>query len=147
MTDMLTTFENGEIVSFGWVPVMSLCVTIAGFIIFFENCRPFTKFRKILYATTLFVVLVVLYLIPEYFIISGTEMLKNTGGVANIIAYQIAHLAPNAIFTLYRTMTFEQSMFLVGYIVLAYPLYLLNKKVVGYVIDKLLFSPREFSDE
>jgi magnesium-transporting ATPase (P-type) len=32
---MKTVFENGEIVGFGWLPVMALCITIAGFVIFF----------------------------------------------------------------------------------------------------------------
>lgn len=144
---MTTQFVDGEITSFGWVPLMSLGVTVAGCIVFFENCRPFTTFRKILYAATMLVILLVLYLIPEYFIISGTEMLANTGGVKNIIPYMIKHMSVNAQFTLYRTMTLEQALVLLVYALGAYPLYLLNKKVVGWILDKLLFSERQFKDE
>ena len=144
---MKPIFENGEVKSIGWISVMSLCVTIGGFIIFFENCKPFTKFRKILFAATLAIVLIVLYLIPEYFIMSGTEMLKNTGGFLNIFNYCLTHLSPNSLFAIYRTMSLEQVLVLVGYLLLAYPLYLLNKKVAGWVVDKLLFSNREFLDE
>ena len=146
---MKTMFADGEVSSFGWVPLMALCITIAGFIIFFENCRPFTKFRKVLYASTLIVVLLVLYLIPEFFIISGTDMLKYGANskLLNIFVYQINHIGANAQLALYRKMTLEQALFLLGYAVLAYPIYLLNIKVVGWLLDKILFSPREFKDE
>jgi hypothetical protein len=128
---------------------MSLCVTIAGFIVFFENCRPFTKFRKILFGCTLGLVLLVLYLIPEFFIVSGTDMLKYGADsrLINIFVYEINHLGPNAQFALYRTMNLEQAIFLAVFAVAAYPIYLGNKKLTGWVVDKLLFSPREFKDE
>ncbi len=149
--DLLKTVfnENGEIVSFGWVPLMSLCVTIAGFIVFFENCRPFTKFRKILFGCTLGLVLLVLYLIPEFFIVSGTDMLKYGADskIVNIFVYEINHLGPNAQFALYSTMSLEQGIFLSVFAVLAYPIYLGNKKLTGWLVDRLLFSPREFKDE
>ena len=148
LNGMITQFDpsTGEITAFGWVPTMSLCVTIAGFIIFFENCRPFTKFRKILYASTLFAALLILYLAPEYFIISGTEMLKNNGGVFNIPNYVISHFGRNATLGLYKTMSLEQILFIVGYALIAYPLYLLNSKASKFVNDRL-FSNREFKDE
>ena len=146
---MKTIFDNGEIISFGWVPVMAICVTISGFIIFFENCRPFTRFRKILFTAVLVAALVVLYLLPEYFIVSGTDMLEYgaRSRFFNIFKYQINHIGPNAQFALYRTMTLEQVLFIVGYALIAYPLYLANKKFAGIAVDKLLFSPREFKDE
>ena len=149
--DLLATKfnENGEIISFGWIPLMALCVTVGGLIIFFENCRPFTKFRKILYISTLALMLLVLYLIPEFFIISGTDMLKYGADskIANIFVYEVNHLGPNAQFALYKTMDLEQALFLGGFAIIAYPLYLLNKKVMGFLVDKLLFSTREFKDE
>ncbi|MBO4286122.1 MAG: HAD-IC family P-type ATPase [Bacilli bacterium] len=144
---LLTYFENGEVTQLGWIPIMALCVSIAGFVIFFESCRPFTKFRKILFGATLGIVLIVLYLGPDYFIISGTEMLAFTGGFLNIPRYAISHVPVNATFGLYRTMDLEQLLFLVGYIVLAYPLYLLNTKYVSKLADILLFNKREYLDE
>ena len=143
----VTKFDSGEIVSFGWIPTMALCVTIGGFIIFFNNCRPFTKFRKVLYAATLFVVLVILFLAPEYFIISGTDMLKETGGVMNIFPYVFSHIVKNATLGLFRTMTLEQVIFVAAYAVIAYPIYILNDKALGKLLDLTLFSPREFKDE
>ncbi|MCR5185445.1 MAG: HAD-IC family P-type ATPase [Bacilli bacterium] len=136
-----------EISEIGWVPVISLCVTIAGIIIFFENCRPFTKYRKILFGCATFVMLFVLYLLPEYFIVSGTEMLENTGGVQNIFNYTFSHMGINATLALYRTMTVDQIVFVIIFAVIAYPLYLFNKKYVAKLIEKLLFSKREYLDE
>ena len=146
--DLLTTvFSSGEVSRLGWIPVMSLCVTISGFIIFFNNCRPFTKYRKILFGVTFGVILVILWLAPEYFIINGTEMLQHTGGVGNMFNYIFSHVDDNVSFRLYQTMTLEQGLFLLGYLLISIPLFIGNKKVTGWVIDKLLFSKREFSDE
>ena len=145
LDEMKTVFENGEIITFGWIPTMSLCITVAGFIIFFKNCRPFTTFRKVLFGVTLFIVLNVLYLMPEFFIISGTDMLKETGGVANIIPYILSHMGTNALLTIYRTMTLEQILFLVIFAVVAYPLYVLNSKFTTIVFNHV-FASKEMSD-
>ena len=144
---LTTKFENGEIVSFGWIPVMALCVTISGFIIFYQNCHPFTRFRKVLFVSVLLVVLLVLYLAPEFYIISGTDMLKETGGIGNLPNYIITHFGKNATLGLFRTMSLEQLLFIVGYGVVAFPLYLLNNKFFGKFIELTLFSKREFKDE
>jgi len=146
---MNPAFKDGELISFGWTTVMSLCVAISGFIIFFENCRPFTKFRKILFGCTLGFVLIVLWLIPEFFTVYGTGMLANGGGstLTGIFKYEINHLAANAQFAFYRKINLEQGLFIIVYLVVAYPLYRFNKKFGGIVIDKLLFSPRDYGDE
>ena len=145
--ELATKFSDGEITKIGWIPVMALCVTISGFIIFFRNCRPFTTFRKILYFIILGVVLLVLLLAPEFFIVSGTEMLKQTGGILKIFPYIFSHIASNASLTLFRTMTLEQLIFLICFAVAAIPLYLLNEKVFGGLVEFTLFSKREFKDE
>lgn len=144
---MKTTFENGEIVSLGWIPVMSLCVTIAGFVIFFENCRPFTRFRKILYFAILGVVIFVLYLIPEFFVVSGTEMMKETGGLANLIPYIFSHIGKNAALSLFRKMNLEQGLFLLIYFLLAYPLYLFNTRIAKSIAGALFLNNRLKDDE
>ena len=146
MMNLKTLFENGEIISMGWIPVISLCVAIAGFIIFFDNCTPFTKFRKILYIAILGLVLVILYLAPEYFIISGTDMLQYTGGVGNIPNYVLTHIGKNATLALYRTMTLEQGIFVLAFAIAAYPLYKVNKKFTLFAFRRI-FSSRDFRDE
>ncbi len=145
---MMTKFDaNHEVVAFGWIPLMALCVSISGFIIFFENCRPFTKFRKVLFGLTLGIVLIVLYLSPEFFIISGTDMLKEAGGFLKIFPYVFSHIWPNMCLKLYSTMSLEQILFLVGYILVAYPIYLFTMKFTKKIVDALLFSKREYLDE
>ena len=147
LNELATTFENGEITNIGWIPIMAICVAISGFIIFFFNCRPFTKFRKILFGVTLFMVLLVLYLTPEFFIISGKEMLKAAGGPVGIFPYIFSHMGRNATLGLFRTMTLEQIIFVVVYVLASYPLYLLNEKFVGKFLELTIFAKREFKDE
>ena len=142
-----TTFEDGEIVAFGWIPTMALCVTISGFIIFFKNCQPFTRFRKVLFVAILAFVILVLYLAPEFFIISGTDMLEAADGVKNIPSYMINHFSTNATLGLYKTMELDQILFVAGYALVAYPLYILTNKFGGIFLDKTMFAPREFKDE
>ena len=142
-----TTFVNGEITSIGWIPLMAVCVTISGFIIFFYNCRPFTKFRRILFGATLFIVLLVLYLAPEFFIVSGKEMLKESGGLKNLFPYIFSHIGKNATLGLFRTMNIEQVIFIIVYLLGAFPIYLLNEKFVGKFLELTVFAKREFKDE
>ena len=149
VNSLATVFDENthEIVSIGWIPTMALCVTISGFIIFFNNCRPFTTFRKILYSLTLVVVLFILWLAPEFFIISGTEMVKEAGGFIKIFPYIFTHIIPNLTLTLFRTMTLEQIIFVGAYAAMAFPLYLLNEKFTGLLLEKTLFAKREYKDE
>ena len=65
----------------------------------------------------------------------------------NIFTYQINHIVPNARFELYRTMTLEQVIFLIVFVLVSYPLYFVNKKLTGKLVNRLLFSNREFKDE
>jgi hypothetical protein len=140
-------FDSGEIVRIGWIPTMALCVAIGGFIIFFKNCRPFTTFRKFLYIITLAVVLFILWLAPEFFIVSGTETVKECGGFIKIFPYIFSHIVPNLTLSLFRTMTLEQIIFVGAYAVIAVPLFLLNEKFGGKLLDLTLFSKREYKDE
>ena len=147
-----TTFENGEVTAFGWIPVMALCVTISGFVIFFNNCRPFTRFRKVLFIAILVVVLLVLFLIPEFFIISGRKLLAAVAGpdtrnIMQLFPYITNHISKNVTLAFFRTMNLEQGLFVIIYAALAYPIYLLNEKLAGRVVEFFLFSTREFKDE
>ena len=146
---LATVFDTNthEIVSIGWIPTMALCVTISGFIIFFKNCRPFTTFRKFLYLITLAVVLFILWLAPEFFIVSGTEMVNEVGGFLKIFPYIFTHIVPNLTLSLFRTMTLEQIIFVGAYAVIAVPIYLLNEKFGGKLLDLTLFAKREYKDE
>ena len=146
---LATVFDinTHEIISIGWIPTMALCVTISGFIIFFKNCRPFTTFRKFLYIITLAVVLFILWLAPEFFIVSGTEMVNEVGGFLKIFPYIFSHIVPNLTLSLFKTMTLEQIIFVGVHALAAVPLYLLNEKFGGKLLDLTLFAKREYKDE
>jgi hypothetical protein len=64
-----------------------------------------------------------------------------------IFPYIFSHIIPNASLALFRTMTLEQTIFLGCYALIAIPLYLLNEKVFGSLVEFALFSKREFKDE
>ena len=53
----------------------------------------------------------------------------------------------SVLFTLYRTMSLDQIIFIGAYALVAYPLYLLTNKFGGVFLDKTMFAPREFKDE
>ena len=143
---MRTVFENGEITSIGWIPVISLCVSYCGILVFYYNCRPFTKYRKILFASTVGIILLALYLAPEFFIVSGTELLHNIGGFRNLIPYIIRHFGANATLKLYRTMTTEQLVVMLIIFAASIPIYFSNTKFSHIVFDKI-FGKRDLSDE
>ena len=143
---MKTVFENGEIVSLGWIPVISLSVTVCGIIIFLENCKPFTTYRKILFGITIFIILNVVYLIPEFFIVNGTDLLTEIGGFQNLFKYIFGHMGVNATLYLYRTWTLEQVLVFVGFNLICYPTYILNKKFAKISFDRI-FKSQEIEDE
>ena len=146
---METVIENKTIVQFGWLPIIALAISFYGFVVFFNSCRPFTKFRKILFGATVFVVLLVLYLSPEYFIISGTSMVdpEVMYHTKDIMYYVFTHLEANATFALYRTMNLEQIIVLVSCVVLSIPFYFITTRYTSKLVERLLFSTREFKDE
>lgn len=151
ISHMETAFYGSEVTRLGWVSVVALCITIAGFIVFYDNCRPFTRFRRILFFSVAGVIVLILYFMPEFFIISGTKLLDaidiKANGIMAIPYYVYNHLGENARFGLYSKMNLTQGIFLLVYAVSVYPLFLLNKKFSGKIIDRLLFSRRDFSDE
>ena len=146
---METVIENKTIVQFGWLPIIALSISFYGFVVFFNSCRPFTKFRKILFVATVFVVLLVLYLAPEYFIVSGTSMVdpEIMYHTKDIMYYVFTHLEANATFALYRTMNLEQVIVLASCVVLSIPFYIITTRYTSKLVERLLFSTREFKDE
>ena len=146
---METVIENKTIVQFGWLPVIALSITFYGFVVFFNSCKPFTKFRKILFAATVGIVVLVLYLAPEYFIVSGTLMVDPDVmyHTKDIFYYVFTHIEGNAMLALYRTMNLEQVIVLIVCILLAIPLYLFSYKFTAKLVERLLFSNREFKYE
>ena len=149
--EMESTFFNGEVTEVGWLSIVAICITLSGFVIFFEGCRPFTRFRRILFFGVLLVVLSILYLAPDFYIISGTKISEAINvkekGMLEIVRYILNHFGSNSRFELYQKISWEKWTFLACYVAAMYPMYIINKKYTSKLIDKLLFSPRDFSDE
>ena len=76
-----------------------------------------------------------------------TEMLNEAGNLKGLFPYMINHLGKNATLGLFKTMTMEQLIFVGAYAILAYPLFIINDKLYGRFIERILFSKREFKDE
>ncbi len=149
VSQMETVIQDKTIIQFGWLPIIALCISFYGFVVFFQSCKPFTKFRKILFIATVAVVVLVLYLSPEYFIISGTLMVDPDVmyHTKDIFYYVFTHLEGNAMLALYRTMNLEQVIVLLACLALSVPLYFLSNKFLAKLVERLLFSTREFKDE
>lgn len=141
IANMGTVFENGEIISLGWIPVISICITIFAFVVFFDICQKFTKYRKILFFITVGLVLIILYLAPENFIVSGTELMKEVspaGEKASLIylfKYIFTHIGHNATLATFKTLTMNQVLTIVFFAVVAVPLYFLNKKIANILFE------------
>ena len=82
----------------------------------------------------------------RYPVISGTGMLKETGGFFKMFGYIFSHIGANATVALYRTMTVEQMVFLGVFVLLSYPLYL-GLKWVNSKFMKRVFMIFKFKDE
>ena len=65
----------------------------------------------------------------------------------DIFYYVFTHLEGNAMLALYRTMNLEQVIVLLVCLALSVPLYFLSNKFLAKLVERLLFSTREFKDE
>jgi hypothetical protein len=74
-------------------------------------------------------------------------MVNEVGGFLKIFPYIFSHIVPNLTLSLFKTMTLEQIIFVGAHALVAVPLYLLNEKFVGKLLDLTLFAKREYKDE
>lgn len=89
------------------LPVASICVTIAGFIVFFYTSMPFTKYRKVIYILILLLTLLLLLAIPDFFLINGTEYLQELIDYGSIGVALTAIIDNLFSMTIYYTFTQE----------------------------------------
>ena len=57
-------------------PVLSICLTVCAFIIFFNICRPFTKYRAILFTCLSLAVIIIICALPDFFLKNGTAYMR-----------------------------------------------------------------------
>ena len=65
-----------EYMASNFYPVISICLTVCAFIIFFNICRPFTRYRLVLFISLLLLVVLVVCALPDFFLKNGTEYMR-----------------------------------------------------------------------
>lgn len=117
------------------VPVMSLCITIAGFVIFFNLCKPFSKYRAFIYSFILGITILLLFAVPNFFLLNGTDFMKQ------LMEYDSLYAAASAIvhnmFTLeiYKIFTWQQWIIVGSFLLLSSFLYILTTKIVNKIYE------------
>lgn len=144
------------------MPVMAICVTIAGFVIFAVTCMPFTKYRKIVYFSILAIVVVLLLSMPDLFLINGTEYLAELRMrhdnklwdmlLEIIIGYEYEGVSYGGLFSmnLYKRFILPDPgkwLFILIFFVISTPLYIFVDKYLTKLLNKTMFNPTRFSDE
>lgn len=118
------------------VPVMAICITIAGFIIFWNMCRPFTKYRKVVFSLILIAAILLLLLVPNFFLLNGTEYF------AELLSYGSIGAAIEAIFKnmfsfeIYKIFTWQQWVIIGTFLAFSSLLYIATNKVINYFTEK-----------
>lgn len=143
------------------MPVMAICVTIAGFVIFAVTCRPFTKYRKILYFSILAIVVFLLLSMPDLFLINGTQYLAELRARHNnnlwemlleiIVGYEYNGVSYGGLFSmnLYKRFILpdpDKWIFILIFFVLSTPLYVFVDKYLTKLLNRTMFNPKRFSD-
>lgn len=137
-----------NMVSTNMFPVISLCITIAGFVIFSKICRPFTKYRKFLFIAVLLLVGTLLVLIPDFFLKNGTDFMTEImevygAGIGNIIYGIIKSILS---FEIYQKLTFSEWSIICIFLILSTVLYKITDIIVSKWLKITMFNPNRFDD-
>lgn len=117
------------------MPIASICVTISGFVIFFNMCKPFTSYRRILYIVTLILTILLLLAIPDFFLMNGTEHLQH------LIDYGDVWVAIKSIITnvfsltIYKDFNLHWWLIIGIYLIFSSFLYILTDKFITRLLN------------
>ena len=137
-----------EFVSTTMFPVISICITIAGFVIFAKICSPFTKYRKILFFVITALVVFLLILIPDYFLMNGTDFMKRileTYG-SDIGSIFVGFFKSLFSFSIYASLGPAQWIIMGAFLILSTALYKLIDITVSKFLNITMFNPNKFED-
>ena len=141
-----------------WICAISLTITISGLIVFYQQCKPFTKYRRILYIATVIVILSALLFCPQFFIRNNSELLKeiNSHGEGNKIYLILKNIWDYKFYVFYGyNNPVDYASFSFGlikwyhwlyigiYALIAIPLYYLHNKFFGRIVDKYIFKDKK----
>lgn len=117
------------------VPVIAMCITIAGFIIFWNMCRPFSKYRKILFGIILFITILLLLAVPNFFLMNGTQFMQELlsyGSIGEAISVVIHNLFS---FEIYSQFTWQQWTIIGVFLIFSSALYILTNKIINKIYE------------
>lgn len=137
-----------EYIKTNMYPLISICITVCGFVILFKLCRPFTKFRAYLCIGLLLLVVLLLLLIPDLFLRKGTDFIKELMAIygTNIMAILKALWNSLFSFTIYKTLTTSQWIIIGGFCVLSMSLYSITDWLVSKFLNITMFNPKRFEE-
>lgn len=129
-------------------PLISICIVIAGFVIFDKICKPYTKYRRFLFYTILLLVIFLLVLIPDFFLMNGTEFMDRIitmygQGVVDILYGFFKSLFKLEIYT---TLGAGQWILIGAFLVFSTTLYKITDLIVSKYLKITMFNPHRFDD-
>ena len=136
-------------------PVMAICLTASGFIVFYNICRPFSTFRRWLFCVTLGIVVVMLIATPELFLMNGSDLLAQIRELYrtqynNNLIECIKGLLGNVFSMKFYKETIlpykERWIFILVFMAIIVPLYLITDKYVTRFLNKTIFNVNKFED-
>ena len=121
-------------------PVLILLLNISAFVIYYKICTPFSKYRKVLYFTTLVFSLFLLLLIPEFFLRGGTKFMESLLVAKDFP--EMLQLLGNKFFNfdLYRAFTAGEWTVITTFTLLSFIIYYIADKVIAKVLKIRMFS-------
>lgn len=129
-------------------PVISICITIAGFVIFAKICKPFTKYRVTLFGIIFLLVVFLLVLIPDFFLMNGTEFMARIMELYGQGIMDIIYGIFKSIFSfeIYSTLGIGQWIMIIMFLLFSTTLYSITDKIVSKYLNITMFNPHRFDD-
>lgn len=121
-------------------PVLILLLNISAFVIYFNICAPFSRYRRILYIVTLAFCTFLLFLIPEFFLKGGTQFMesllvaKDFNGVLNLLGEKFFN------FDLYKAFTVGEWITIGVFAALSFIIYFIADKLISKILKIRMFS-------
>lgn len=129
-------------------PVISICVTIGGFVIFSKICKPFTSYRKKLYFSIGILVILLLLLIPDFFLKNGTDFMTEIMEVYGTSFVNIIYGIFKSIlsFDIYRQLGTGQWIMVIAFLILSTTLYSITNRLVSKYLNITMFNTHKYED-
>ena len=136
------------------VSVMGFCITVAGFIVFYKVCQPFTKFRRILWGLTLGLGALILCAFPEFYLRNSTDFWPeitnahtDLTGVNKLIAIVDDIFSRFFSFSLYKDFfTLEDWILIIVFSVTGFVIYHFTDKLVSKILKIKMFDVMLYDD-